>query len=61
MNVHPIRGIKLLFAKQEAATQSSGGLYIPTTVDEKVVTGTVLEVGSGRVSLNVSFSTETLL
>lgn len=51
MSIHPIRD-QIIVSKQEADTKSSGGLYIPTTIDEKIVTGTVLEVGSGRVSLN---------
>jgi chaperonin GroES len=51
MSIHPIRD-QIIVRKQDAATQTASGLYVPTTVEEKISTGTILEVGSGRVSLS---------
>lgn len=51
MNVHPLRDF-VVVTKEEGPKQTPGGLYVPTTVEDKVVTGTVTAVGSGRVSLD---------
>jgi chaperonin GroES len=50
MSVHPIRDF-IVVRKEEAAEKSSSGLYI-AHVDEKNVKGTVVAVGSGRVTMN---------
>ena len=47
-SVKPVRdyvSVKL----DEAVKQSPGGIYVPETVVQGIVTGTVLEVGSGKV------------
>lgn len=49
MTVKPLRDF-VVVKKDEAVTQTAGGLFVPTTVEEKVVTGVVLSVGSGRVA-----------
>lgn len=51
MNIHPIRD-QIIVKKQEAATKTASGLYVPVTIEEKITTGTILEVGTGRVALN---------
>jgi chaperonin GroES len=51
MNVQPLRDF-VVVTKDEAVKQSPGGLYVPATAEEKVVTGNVIAVGSGRVGLN---------
>lgn len=51
MSIEPIRD-QIAVTKQEAATQTASGLYVPTTVDEKVVVGVVKAVGTGRIALN---------
>ena|ERR1700686_207306 len=48
--VQPIRDF-VVVKKEEAAQTTSGGLYI-AHADEKNVKGTVVAVGSGRVSMN---------
>lgn len=53
MNVLPLRDF-VVISKQEAVTKTASGLFVPTTVDEKVVSGTILAVGSGRVALDGS-------
>lgn len=53
MSVKPIRDF--LVVKVEAAKEEKVGgglLYKPATVEDKVVTGTVLAVGSGQISAN---------
>ena len=51
MSVHPLRD-HVVVTKDEAAAQTKGGLFIPQTSEEKVVTGTVLAVGSGRITVD---------
>ena len=51
MSVHPIRD-QIIVRKQDAATQTASGLYMAPIAEEKVATGTILEVGTGRVSLS---------
>lgn len=51
MSVKPLRDF-VVVTKNEEATKTPGGLYVPSTVEEKVVTGTVKAVGSGKVSAN---------
>lgn len=45
----PLRDF-ILVSKNEAPKQTSGGLYVPETAEEKIVTGTVVAVGSGRLT-----------
>jgi chaperonin GroES len=42
-------GDRLLIEPSEQAEKSAGGVYLPDTVKEKPVQGTVLAVGPGRV------------
>lgn len=49
MNVVPLRDF-VVVKKEEAAKQTPGGLFMPSTVDEKMVTGEVLAVGPGLVT-----------
>lgn len=53
MNMKPLRDF-LLVTKNESPKKTVGGLFMPDTVEEKVVTGTVVAVGSGRLSLDGS-------
>lgn len=50
MSIQPIRDF-IAVSKQDAASKTASGLFIPTSED-KCVTGVVLAVGSGRVALN---------
>lgn len=52
MSIHPIRDFITVAKVEEEQQKTKGGLYVPGTVDEKVVTGKVLSVGSGRVALD---------
>lgn len=47
MNVQPLRDF-VAVVKDEGPKQTPGGLYVPTTVEDKIVTGTVVAVGSGH-------------
>lgn len=49
MNYKPLRDY-LLVTKDEVSKQTAGGLFMPDSVEDKVVTGTVVAVGSGHVS-----------
>jgi chaperonin GroES len=49
MPVQPLRDF-ILVTKEETPKQTTGGLYMPDTVEEKVVSGTVVAVGTGRVT-----------
>lgn len=49
MNVQPLRDF-VVVAKDDAVTQTPGGLFVPAIVEDKIVTGTVVSVGSGRVA-----------
>lgn len=52
MSVNVLRDY-VLVSKDESVKQTAGGLFIPDSAsDEKVATGTVMSVGSGRVSAN---------
>ena len=42
----------VVVTKEEAVTQTPGGLFVPQTVEEKVVTGKVTAVGSGKLDVN---------
>lgn len=52
MTVHPIRDF-IVVVKDEGPKQTASGLYLGHT-EEKNVTGTVVAVGSGRVTMNGS-------
>lgn len=49
MNAQPLRDF-VLIRKDEGPKQTAGGIFMPGTADEKNVTGTVVAVGSGRVT-----------
>lgn len=49
MNVRPLFD-RLLVKRNEEPSKTKGGLFLPDTAKEKPVEGTVLAVGSGRVS-----------
>lgn len=53
MSVQPLRDF-ILVTKNEAPKQTSGGLYMPDTAQEAVVTATVVSVGSGKVAADGS-------
>ena len=50
MSIQPIRDF-IAVSKQEAASRTASGLFIPTGEDKALI-GVVLAVGSGRVALN---------
>lgn len=50
MSVHPIRDY-VVVSKEEGPKTTASGLYIAHT-EEKNVTGSVVAVGSGRISMN---------
>lgn len=52
MSVHPIRDF-IVVTKDAGPEKSPGGLFIAHT-EEKNITGTVIAVGSGRVTMNGS-------
>jgi len=49
MNVEPLRDF-VVVKKEEATKQTPGGIYMPGTSEEKMVTGEVLAVGPGLVT-----------
>lgn len=49
MSVQPIRDF-LVVEKEDAPKQTASGLFIAPTVEEKVVNGLVLAVGSGLLA-----------
>lgn len=49
MNVRPLHD-RLLVQRNDSASQTAGGLYLPETAKEKPVEGTVLAVGDGRLT-----------
>jgi chaperonin GroES len=49
MNVRPLHD-RLLVQRNESATQTKSGLFLPETSKEKPVEGTVLAIGAGRVT-----------
>ena len=49
MNVRPLHD-RLLVQRNDSATQTAGGLYLPEPAKEKPVEGTVLAVGDGRLT-----------
>ena len=49
MNVRPLHD-RLLVQRNDSATQTAGGLYLPETAKEKPVEGTVLAVCDGRLT-----------
>lgn len=51
MDVQPLRDF-ILVTRDEAPEKTPGGLFIPTTAEANVVVGTVMAVGSGRVTLD---------
>ena len=53
MAFKPLRDF-LLVSKEDGPKQTVGGLYIPTTVENNIVTGTVLAVGTGRLTADGS-------
>lgn len=51
MTVQPLRDF-VVVVKDDAVQQTPGGLFVPGTAEEKVVTGKVTAVGSGKVDSN---------
>jgi len=49
MNVRPIRD-RILVKPAEAETKTAGGLFIPDNAKEGPVQGTIVSVGTGRVT-----------
>lgn len=49
MSLKPLRDF-LVVSVVKKEEKLASGLFIPTTVDEKIVTGTVLSVGSGYLT-----------
>jgi len=49
MKVRPLFD-RVLVARTDEPTRSRGGLFLPETAKEKPLQGTILAVGSGRVS-----------
>jgi|TARA_B110000503_G_C7136259_1_gene408956 chaperonin GroES len=49
MNVKPILD-KLYIKPAEAETKTAGGIFIPGTATESPTTGTVIAVGTGRIT-----------
>ena len=49
MNVKPIRD-RILVKPAEAETKTAGGLFIPDNAKEGPVQGTIVSVGTGRVT-----------
>jgi len=50
MSLKPLRDFILVSVAKKEEKTASGLLYTPATVDEKIVTGTVLAVGSGHLT-----------
>ncbi len=51
MSVQPLRDF-VVVVKDEAPQQTSGGLFMPQTIEEKIVTGSVTAVGSGKLGFD---------
>lgn len=52
MSLQPIRD-HIVISKDEVSDKTEGGIiYRPATAEEKIISGSVLEVGSGRVSMD---------
>ena len=49
MNVRPL-GDKLIVKRQEAATKTESGIYLPESAKDKPKTGTVVALGSGNLN-----------
>ena len=49
MSLKPLRDF-MVVSKDDAPKQTASGLFIATMTDEKVVTGEVLEVGTGLIA-----------
>ena len=51
MNVQPLRD-SIVVTKNEEEKRTPGGIFVPGTVEGNVANGTVVAVGSGRVTLD---------
>lgn len=49
MKIRPLRDF-IAVTKEEGPKQTTSGLYLAPTAEEKMITGTVVAVGSGRVA-----------
>ena len=49
MNVRPL-GDKLIVKRQEAATKTESGIYLPESAKDKPKTGKVVALGSGNLN-----------
>lgn len=52
MNMQPLRDFLVVSKDKQSDKTESGLIYRPDSVDDKIVTGTVVAVGSGRVSMD---------
>jgi chaperonin GroES len=49
MNIKPVRDF-VAVVKESQQKKTSSGLYVPDVVEDKVITGTVVAVGSGHIA-----------
>ena len=49
MNVRPL-GDKLIVKRQEAATKTESGIFLPESANDKPKTGTIIALGSGNLN-----------
>ena len=53
MSLHPLRDFIVVSVPKQSEEKMAGGLlYKPSTVDEKMVTGTIVAAGSGHLADN---------
>lgn len=50
MSLQPLRDFLVVSVAKAAETKTPGGILLPGTVDEKIVTGTVVAAGSGYLT-----------
>lgn len=50
MSLQPLRDFLVVSVAKAAETKTAGGILLPGTVDEKIVTGTVVAAGSGYLT-----------
>ena len=50
MSLQPLRDFLVVSVEKAKEKKTDGGLYIPGTSDEKIVTGTVVAAGSGYLT-----------
>lgn len=50
MSLQPLRDFLVVSVQKASETKTPGGILLPGTVDEKIVTGTVVAAGSGHLT-----------